>query len=125
MEMAEVENQAKTIPVSKKLLRERQQSARRVYLDPSSPSLRSVVRVVIITMVLLFIADSVKGIITSLAYLTFLLFLAIFFAYLIDPLVKLIRRPFKQRNREHLMPPSIAIPVGDIFEFVVVGIAIS
>src|SRR5205814_416485 len=58
-------------------------------------------------------------------YLIFLLFLAIFFAYLIDPLVKFIRRPFKERNLEKLMPRSIAIVIAYIFVFTLLGVAIS
>ena len=111
--------------VSKQAIRERQQTARRVYLDPSSPSVRSIIRVAVITMLLIYVAGSVWSIIASLTYLIFLLFLAIFFAYLIDPLVKLIRRPFKERNLEKLMPRSIAIVIAYVFVFALLGIAIS
>jgi predicted PurR-regulated permease PerM len=106
-------------------LRERQQNARRVYLDPSSPSIRSIVRVVVITLLLLFVAGFVQTVIASLAYLFFLLVLSVFFAYLIDPLVRVIRRPFKERNLDKLMPRSLAIVVAYVFVFTVVGVAIS
>ena len=46
-----IENKA----VSKQAIRERQQTARRVYLDPSSPSVRSIVRVAIIVMLLIYV----------------------------------------------------------------------
>lgn len=112
-------------PVSKAVLRERQKTARRVYLDPSSPSVLSIVRVVVITMLILFIAGSVTSIIASLSSLFFMIVLSIFFAYLMDPLVKLIRRPFKQRELERYMPRSIAIVIAYLAVFTVVGIAIS
>lgn len=48
-----------------------------------------------------------------------------FFAYLIDPLVRLIRRPFKERDLEKWMPRSLAIPLAFIFVFAVLGFAIS
>ena len=110
---------------SKQEIRERQKTARRVYLDPSSPSVRSIVRVVVITLLLLFIAGSVQNIVSSIASLVFLIILSVFFAYLIDPLVRLIRRPFKERNLEKFMPRSIAIVIAYVFVFTVVGIAIA
>ncbi len=110
---------------SKKAIRERQQTARRVYLDPSTPSVRSILRVVVITLFLLFIAGFVQSVISSLAYLFFLLILSVFFAYLIDPLVKLIRRPFKQRNLEKFMPRPLAIMLAYLIVFTVLGVAIA
>lgn len=111
--------------VTKRLLRERQQNARRVFLDPSSPSLRSIVRVTVVVLLLLFIAGSVQTIVASLASLFFLIVLAIFFAYLIDPLVKLIRRPFKARGSERWMPRWLAIMISYVFVFAVIGIFIA
>jgi len=110
---------------SRRALRERHPNARRVYLDPSSPSLRSIVRVVVVTLFLLFIAGFVQTVIASLTYLFFLIILSVFFAYLIDPLVQLIRQPFKQRSIDKLMPRSLAIVVAYVFVFAVLGIAIS
>ena len=117
--------ETETIRASRQALRERQKNARRVYLDPSTPSIRSIVRVVIVTLILLFIAGSVEAIVASLAGLFFLIVLSVFFAYLIDPLVRLIRRPFKERNLEKLMPRSLAIVVAYVFVFTVVGVAIA
>ncbi len=101
------------------------EGAMRVALDPSSPSVRSILRVVVITLVLLFVADFAKSIVSSLTYLFFLIVLSVFFAYLIDPLVRLIRTPFKQRQIERFMPRSLAIVIAYIFVFTIVGIAIS
>lgn len=99
--------------------------ARRVFLDPASPSLRSIVRVVIVTLLLLAVFDFAKSIIFSLTKLFFIIVLAIFFAYLIDPLVKLIRRPFKDRNIERIMPRSLAIVIAYLIVFTVLGVAIA
>lgn len=112
-------------PAAKSKLRERQKTARRVYLDPSSPSVRSIVRVVLITLLLLFVAGFMRSVISSLAYLFFLIVLSVFFAYLIDPLVRVIRRPFKERNLDKIMPRSFAIVVAYAFVFTVVGVAIA
>lgn len=96
-----------------------------VHLDPSTPSIRSIVRIVVITLLILFVAGSVEAIISSIASLFFLIILAIFFAYLIDPLVKIIRRPFKARGMEKFMPRSIAIAISYLVVFTAFGLAIA
>lgn len=106
-------------------LRERQKNARRVYLDPSSPSVRSIVRVVVITLLLLFVAGFVQSVLSSLTFLFFIIVISVFFAYLIDPLVRVIRRPFKERGLDRLMPRAYAIVVAYLFVFIILGIAIA
>jgi predicted PurR-regulated permease PerM len=126
--MVEKENSGESEPVTRttrRELREKQQLARRVFLDPSSPSVISITRVVIITLLLLFIFNRLESIIVSLTSLFFLVVLSIFFAYLIDPLVKLIRRPFKKRHLDKLMPRSVAIVIAYLIVFTVLGVAIS
>lgn len=104
--------------------RERAQTIRRVVLDSSSPSVRSIVRAVIITLIILAVFDFFKGIISSLTSLFFMLVLAIFLAYLINPLVKLIREPFKARNLGKFMPRALAIAISYLLVFTVLGIGI-
>lgn len=111
--------------MTRAMLRERRQSSRRVYLDPSTPSVRSIVRVVVITLLILFVAGSLQSIINSIINLGFLVFLAVFFAYLIDPLVKLIRRPFKRYNHERLMPRFLAIFIAYTVVFGILAIVIA
>jgi predicted PurR-regulated permease PerM len=126
--MVENENSGESEPVTRSTrreLREKQQIARRVFLDPSSPSVISITRVVVITLLLLFIFNRLESIIVSLTSLFFLVVLSIFFAYLIDPLVKLIRRPFKERQLEKLMPRSVAIVIAYLIVFTVLGVAIA
>jgi predicted PurR-regulated permease PerM len=127
--MAEEEEQPEAVPEPKKAnrreLREKQQLARRVFLDPSSPTIVSIVRIVVVTLVLLFIKDQLVGLINALSSLFFLIILSVFFAYLVDPLVKLIRRPFKERHLERLMPRSLAIVIAYIAVFTVLGLAIA
>ncbi len=111
--------------MAEKQVRERKQTARRVFLDPSSPSIISIVRVVIITLLLIAAFDFTKSILSSLTYLFFMIVLAVFFAYLIEPLVKFIRFPFKQRNLDKLMPRSLAIGIAYIFVFGFLSLAIA
>lgn len=111
--------------VSERVSREQQQTSRRVILDPSSPSIRSIARVVIVTLLLLFIAEYLQTVISSLTSLFFLVVLSIFFAYLVDPIVKLIRRPFKAREMEWLMPRVLAIVLSYLIVFAILAIVIS
>lgn len=97
----------------------------RVFLDPASPSVRSIIRVVIITLLILFVAGAVEKLVSSLTSLFFLIVLSVFVAYLIDPLVKLLRNPFKKRNLDRLMPRWVAIVIAYIFVFLAVGGAIA
>jgi len=96
-----------------------------VSLDRSSMSFGTVFRVVAVTLILLFIGGFLAQVISSLAFLFFLLVVSVFFAYLIDPLVKLIRRPFKARNLERFMPRPLAILIAYVLVFTVLGVAIA
>jgi len=111
--------------VSEQKLREKRTTVRRVFLDPSTPSSWTVARVVLVAFFVWYVADFFQNILSSLKYLFFLLVLSIFFAYLIDPLVRAIRRPFKERNIEKIMPRSAAIIIAYILVFTVVGAAIA
>lgn len=106
-------------------IRELKQTARRVFLDPSSPSVTSIIRTTVIVLLILSVWGTVGSIITSLASLFFLVILSIFFAYLLNPLVSLIRAPFKARNLERFMPRSLAIVVAYLIVFTAVGLAIA
>jgi predicted PurR-regulated permease PerM len=97
----------------------------KVALDQSSFPVSVIARVVVITLLLIFVANRVETIVTSLTYLFFLLILSIFFAYLISPLVRLIRRPFKSYSLERFMPRSIAILIsyGIVFSVLFIGVS--
>lgn len=100
-------------------------TAPRPIFDASWPSVGAIVRIVVVTLILLFAANRLETIIGSLTYLFFLLVLSIFLAYLIDPLVRLIRHPFKANNLERFMPRSIAIVIAFALVFSVLGLVIS
>ena len=95
-----------------------------VALDRSATSAGNIVRIVAITLILLFVGGFLANIISSLTYLFFLLVLSIFFAYLIDPLVRGIRRPFEARKADKYMPRGLAITIAYIFVFTVLGLGI-
>jgi predicted PurR-regulated permease PerM len=106
------------------MLGEKSESIQRVSLVSSSPSARSIVRVVVIVLVLLAIKDFLGIVVGSLTYLFFMIVLAIFFAYLINPLVELLRKPFAE-TYPRLMPRSLAIALSFLLVFSVLGVAIN
>ncbi len=123
--MAEKKEEESKTELTKREKREVRQTARRVFLDPSTPSVRSIIRVVIITLLLIAVFDFTKSILASLTKLFFIVVLAVFFAYLIDPLVKVIRNPFKDRHLERLMPRTLAIVIAYLVVFAILGAAIA
>ena len=66
---------------------ENNKTERRIFFDPSTPAVRSVSRVVVVTLVILLLVSLLGFLIYSLHNLILLVILAIFFGYLIDPLV--------------------------------------
>lgn len=111
--------------MAEKNIRELKQTARRVFLDPSSPSVSSIIRTTVIVLLIISAWGFIQGTFLLLTKLVVLLILAIFFAYLINPLVSLIRTPFKNRHLEKFMPRSLAIVIAYLTVFVGLGTAIS
>ena len=105
------------------ILGEKSEQIQRVSIVSSSPSARSIVRVVVIVLLLLAVKDFLGVVLSSLTYLFFMIVLAIFFAYLINPLVELIRKPFAG-SYPKLMPRALAIAISFVLVFSVVGTAI-
>lgn len=96
-----------------------------ISLDAASPSIRSIARVIVIALLLVFIGMRIERILGALTFLAFLVFVSVFFAYLLDPLVQLVRRPFKARNLTRWMPRSAAIVIAYFIVLMVVGLGIS
>lgn len=109
----------------KVIIRRARASSRRIFFDPSTPKTRTIVRVVVLTLLLLSVGNFALGILSALTHLFFLIVLSVFFAYLIEPLVKLIRRPFEEANREKYMPRPLAIATAYILVFTILGTAIA
>jgi predicted PurR-regulated permease PerM len=95
-----------------------------VELASSSPSIRSIVRVVVIVLLLLAVKDFLGLIISSLTNFFFIIILAIFLAYAINPLVELIRKPFSFGKLSVLMPRSLAIAISFLVVFSAIGLAV-
>jgi predicted PurR-regulated permease PerM len=121
--MSEQTNESPSLP-NEHILGETSTEIQRVSLVSSSPSIRSIVRVVVIVLILLAVKDFLGTVISSLTYLFFMLALAIFFAYLMNPLVNLIQKPFSN-TKNQTMPRSLAIALSYLLVFTVVGVSIA
>lgn len=97
----------------------------RVVLDPSSPPVRSVVRTTVIVLLFLFVGVQLEKFVGALTYLFFLLVLSVFFAYLLYPLVNLLRKPFVERSRERWMPRPLAIVIAYLIVFSAIGVTVA
>jgi len=78
------------------------------------PQTRAILRIIIIIM----LVAAALWVLYALTGVLLLVVLAIFFAYLIAPLVELFRRPFDFRGRERTLPRGVAI---GIVYFVIFG----
>lgn len=88
--------------------------------EASWPQTRAILRVIFIILTVfagLWILRAITGVIL-------LIVLAIFFAYLIAPLVEFVHRPFQLRGREHIMPRVAAIAIVYLLLFGSLGIAL-
>lgn len=84
------------------------------------PQTRAILRVIFIVLAiagLLWILYALQGVIL-------LIVLAIFFAYLVAPLVEFVRRPVKISGRERVVPRGLAIGITYLFIFGLISLVI-
>jgi predicted PurR-regulated permease PerM len=86
---------------------------------PSDASLsaRVIARIVMVILTVLFFVAALGFLVYWLSGLILLIVLAIFFAYLIAPLVGIVQRPFNERQRANWMPRPLAIGIVYLFMF--------
>ncbi|HST54053.1 MAG TPA: AI-2E family transporter [Pyrinomonadaceae bacterium] len=72
---------------------------------------RSVLWLAFLVLVLYYLFEAARWVFDALTGILLVVVLAIFFAYLIAPLVEFVRRPFNARGRERVMPRGLAIAV--------------
>ncbi len=85
----------------------------------------TIIRVVLITLLIIYVAGLLTTLFASLLHLIFMVVLAILFAYLIEPLVTLIQRPFENTPNSKYMPKPLAIGLAYLIVFSVLGIGIA
>lgn len=89
----------------------------------SGPQTRAIVRVVFIALLILLGVIGAIFMLRALTSVILLVVLAIFFAYLISPLVEFVSRPFHVRGQNRIMPRAVAIGIVYLVIFGSIGIA--
>lgn len=84
-----------------------------------------VVRVVAVTMLLIYVAGFLIGMVSLLVHLIFLLVLSVSFAYLIQPLVNLISGLYERASGGKTAPRGITIAVSYLIVFTVLGVGVA
>jgi predicted PurR-regulated permease PerM len=79
---------------------------------------RALLWVLLVALAFSYLFEGVLFVFYALTGILLVIVLAVFFAYLIAPLVELMRRPFKVSGRERVMPRGVAI---GIVYFVIFG----
>lgn len=110
--------------MSKQETNEITSTAVKVDLDHSWPPTRTVLRVVIITLLTYYLFESTRWIIVKLTGVILLLVLAVFFAYLVAPLVEFLHRPTRIADRKFAMPRSLAIVLSYVIIVAVIVLGI-
>lgn len=82
-------------------------------------------RAILLTLLVVIVAVIVAAVILSLSYLSFLVAASILFAYLLEPLVGLVRRPFRGTRADGAMPRWFAIFLVYVVVFTLIGIGIA
>jgi predicted PurR-regulated permease PerM len=83
---------------------------------------RSALWVAILVLVIYYLFEAVRWVFYAMTGVLLVIVLAVFFAYLISPLVELVRRPFNARGRERVMPRWLAIAVVYVVIFGSLGV---
>jgi Predicted permease len=96
-----------------------------ISVDPAWPSTGTVIRIVLVTLAMVFVFHRFETIVSALTSLFFLVVLSVFVAYLLSPLVKAIRLPFKRYSAERFMPRSLAIILSFLIVLTVIGVSVS
>jgi predicted PurR-regulated permease PerM len=86
---------------------------------------RSLLWIAFLVLILYYLFKAALWVFDTLTGILLVIVLAIFFAYLIAPLVELVRRPFNARGRERVMPRWLAIAVVYIAIFGSLGVGAS
>jgi predicted PurR-regulated permease PerM len=82
---------------------------------------RNIVRIVLIILLIWYASNALFWILGKLTGITLLVILAIFLAYLLDPLVDMVQKPFESAGRPKMMPRPLAIAIVYLGIFVAVG----
>ncbi|MFV0388708.1 MAG: AI-2E family transporter [Pyrinomonadaceae bacterium] len=90
-----------------------------------TPSTLGIIKIVFIAVLGIVIGALVVYGIYLASFVLFLVLISIYIAYLLDPLVSFIRKPFKARQIEKFMPRSLAILISYVIVFGAFSIGLS
>jgi predicted PurR-regulated permease PerM len=102
--------------VSKQETNEIARTASKAVVEASWLQTRLVLRVIVIVLLTYYLFEGARWVIAKLSGVLLLLVLAIFFAYLVAPLVEFLSRPIRLAGRKFAMPRTFAI----IFSYLVI-----
>ncbi len=94
-------------------------------LAKSLLSTRNIIRILVIALFLWYFSTAILWVIGKITPLILLVVFAIFLAYLLDPLVDLIERPFVVRGLRKWMPRPLAIAIVYLAIFGAIGLSLS
>jgi predicted PurR-regulated permease PerM len=102
--------------VSKQETKEIVRTASKVAVEASWLQTRLVLRVIVIALLTYYLFETARWVMVKLTGVILLLILAIFFAYLVAPLVEFLCRPIHISGRKFAMPRPLAI----IFSYLII-----
>ncbi|MGH9870912.1 MAG: AI-2E family transporter [Pyrinomonadaceae bacterium] len=95
--------------MSKQETKEITRTATKTAVEASWLQTRLVLRVIVIVLITYYLFETARWVIAKLTGVILLLVLAIFFAYLVAPLVEFLCRPIRISNRKFAIPRPLAI----------------
>ncbi len=109
-------------PPDRKVLQEAAETAAVVSVRTTPPKNRDVARITLIAVLVVICVSLAIFVLRALSGIVLLVVLAVFFAYLISPLVEFVRRPFRFLGHEREMQRGVAIGIVYVFVFGALGL---
>lgn len=94
-------------------------------LSKSLLKTRNIVRIAAVVLLLWYFSNALLWVVSKMTAIVLLVILAIFLAYLLDPLVDLVQKPFALRGLQKWMPRILAIVIVYVAIFVFAGVGLS
>jgi predicted PurR-regulated permease PerM len=95
------------------------------FISRSLLKTRNIVRIVAVGLLLWYFSTALLWVASKMTPIILLVILSIFLAYLLDPLVDLVQKPFDLRGLQKWMPRSLAIAIVYLAIFGAIGLGLS
>lgn len=106
----------------REIVKEAAEDAAVAAVQASWPHTRSIARIVLVTIFIVLGIFAAIFMLRALTSVILLVVLAIFFAYLVAPLVEFVRHPFNMLGQERAMPRALAIAIVYVVIFSSLGL---